>query len=75
MAQLACSRQARFQLKLKLQVGPECGTNKSNIASITVPILTKVLMEGFLDKTTTKIKTGTAKTTTTTIYQLLLTRF
>ena len=25
MAQLACSRQARFQLKLKLQVGPECG--------------------------------------------------
>ena len=27
MAQLACSRQARFQLKLKLQVGPECGNN------------------------------------------------
>ena len=31
MAQLACSRQARFQLKLKLQVGPECGNICENI--------------------------------------------
>ena len=31
MAQLACSRQARFQLKFKLQVGPECGNSAVRI--------------------------------------------
>ena len=30
VAQLACSRQARFQLKLKLQVEPESGKNGKN---------------------------------------------
>ena len=31
--------------------------NKSNISSVTDPILTKLLMEGFWDKTTTKTST------------------
>ena len=43
--------------------------NKSNTSSITDPILTKLLMEGFWDKTTTKT------TATTNISKLLLTQF
>ena len=38
--------------------------NKSNISSITDPILTKLLMECFLHKTTTKATTSSSSTTT-----------
>ena len=38
--------------------------NKSNISSITDPIITKLLMEGFWVKTTTKTTTSSSSSTT-----------
>ena len=40
--------------------------NKSNISSITDPILTQLLMEGYWDKTTTKTTTSSLLSSTTT---------
>ena len=40
MAQLACSSQAKFQLKLKLQVGPECGNTSKQGRRLRFGMLT-----------------------------------